>query len=255
MSRPTLQALLAQAAELRAVGYTWPAIAKRVHRKARTCQQWPRRHAADWDCYYQAARLRRFEETSEEAHTRLHGLLRSEDEKVRLKAIDLWIRNGSGVYDKLGATADWAAYRLDQAELRRGGQTIERFWGRAERKVNALRAAAGQPPLTADEWEEVEGAIAEAREARRPWLPAALAAFPEAAGEPVPPSRPTTPPAAAVPSPPGGLVVAISLLLAILVVGRGGPGLPDHETAARGTGFQPVRIGRAETLPIRAAGS
>src|SRR6478752_9745744 len=111
-----LQSLLARAAELRAVGYTWPAIAKRVHRKARTCQQWPRRCAADWQFYYQAARLRRFEETSEEAHTRLHGLLRAEDEKVRLKAIDLWLKAGAGVYDTLGATAAWAAYRLDQAD-------------------------------------------------------------------------------------------------------------------------------------------
>src|SRR4051812_47156487 len=104
--------------------------------------------------------------------------------------------------------ASFAAYRLVQAEHRRGGRKNNRFWERAQPKVNALRAASGQPPLTADEWEDVEAAIAEAREAKRPWLAAALAAFPQAAA------------------------TAAAVVLALLLVGRPGPLAPGGSSVS-----------------------
>ena len=118
--RKNLQALLAQAAELRAVGYTWPAIARRVHRKARTCQQaGPGGFAARCSSTTRTPAFAVRGDQRRRPH-RLHALLRSEDEKVRLKAIDLWLKAGSGVYNTLGKTAEWAAFRLERAEERRG---------------------------------------------------------------------------------------------------------------------------------------
>lgn len=60
MSR-NMHALLTVAAELRAVGYPWEAVARRVHRRPKTCQGWPGRYRRDWETIYQEVRQRRFE--------------------------------------------------------------------------------------------------------------------------------------------------------------------------------------------------
>lgn len=73
------------------------------------------------------------------------------------------------MYASLGKTAESAAYHLDKADTKRGCNRNNRFWERVERKVNATRAANGLPPLSAEEWEEVESQIAEARTEGRPW--------------------------------------------------------------------------------------
>jgi hypothetical protein len=51
--------LLAVAAEMRAIGYAWAAIAAEVNRKPDTCQKWPSRYRDDWDDVYRAAQRRR----------------------------------------------------------------------------------------------------------------------------------------------------------------------------------------------------
>ena len=58
-----MPSLLAIAAEMRAVGHPWETVAHKVHRKARTCQQWPARYGPVWDKVYGDAQRRRFEET------------------------------------------------------------------------------------------------------------------------------------------------------------------------------------------------
>ena len=56
--KPDTHALLAVAAELRAAGATWEAVARRVGRESSTCRKWPSRYAADWAAMEQAARAR-----------------------------------------------------------------------------------------------------------------------------------------------------------------------------------------------------
>ena len=72
---------------LRAVSHPWEGVAKHVHRKASTCQKWTSRYRREWERLYRHAPLRRFDETSNEAHSVLKGLLRAKDEKTRLKAV------------------------------------------------------------------------------------------------------------------------------------------------------------------------
>jgi hypothetical protein len=87
--------LVVHAAELRAVGYSWETVALRVHRKTRTCQKWPSRHRALWDSTYRVAQQKRFQEINTEASAHLQGLMRSEDEKIQLKATEVWMRCGA----------------------------------------------------------------------------------------------------------------------------------------------------------------
>ena len=101
MSRNTFD-LLSQAAELRAVGHTWAAVAERVHRKPVTCQKWTSRYRREWERLYRHAQLRRFDETSNEAHSVLKALLRDKDPKARVKAVEVWLKCGAGAYGRKG---------------------------------------------------------------------------------------------------------------------------------------------------------
>ncbi|HEX3149957.1 MAG TPA: DUF1553 domain-containing protein [Gemmataceae bacterium] len=101
MSQNTIT-LLTQAAELRAVGHTWDAIARRVNRKARTVQKWPTRFSYEWAKVYRAVQLRHFEETSNEARAHLRALMRDDDKRVKHKAIELWTKCAAAVYGKDG---------------------------------------------------------------------------------------------------------------------------------------------------------
>ncbi|HVK09199.1 MAG TPA: hypothetical protein VM597_10520, partial [Gemmataceae bacterium] len=94
--------LLTVAAELRTIGYSWAAIAEEVNRKPETCQKWPARYPDDWDAVYREAQRKRFDETSAEAHGVFKVLLRSMDDKVRLKAVDVWLKCGAGGYGHQG---------------------------------------------------------------------------------------------------------------------------------------------------------
>ena len=94
--------LLTQAAELRAVGHPWEGVAKHVNRKASTCQKWTSRYRREWERLYRHAQLRRFDETSNEAHSVLKGLLRAKDDKSRLKAVEVWLKCGAGTFSRKG---------------------------------------------------------------------------------------------------------------------------------------------------------
>src|SRR5688500_385799 len=76
-----MQTLLTVAAELRAAGASWEAVADSVHRKPTTCQKWPSRFRQDWNSIYHEAQRRRFEETSNEALTLIRTLMRDADHK------------------------------------------------------------------------------------------------------------------------------------------------------------------------------
>ena len=98
-----LHSLLTIAAEMRAVGHSWDAVAAKVQRRPRTCQNWTSRHRSDWEALYHEAQTRRFHETSEEAHTLLKNLMRDDDKKVRYQAIALWVKSGAAAYGLTGA--------------------------------------------------------------------------------------------------------------------------------------------------------
>lgn len=114
MSRQ-LDSLIAQAAEMRAAGYTWSAVGKKVNRRARTCQRWPRLHPFEWEFHYQAARQARFEQIAHEADTHLNTLMRSDDPKVQLKAVELSLWFAAGAYSGLSTVSMGATYRVNQA--------------------------------------------------------------------------------------------------------------------------------------------
>ena len=97
-----LRTLLTVAAEMRAVGHPWAAVAAKVHRKVETCQKWPNRFRDDWADLFRTAQMKRFDETSNEAHSLLKCLMRDDDGKVRLKAIEVWLKCGAAAYGAQG---------------------------------------------------------------------------------------------------------------------------------------------------------
>ena len=90
MPRPqkrTLE-LLAQAAELRAGGQSWPQVGDKVGRDAETVRGWPRRYPADWERLYREAARHSTQLIHAMARAVLHNLLLARDDKTRLAAID-----------------------------------------------------------------------------------------------------------------------------------------------------------------------
>src|SRR5690242_8821686 len=69
MSR--IESVLKQAAELRAVGHPWEEVAQKLHRKVKTCLNWPSAYPSLWKTLYRAAQERRFDQTANECHTYL----------------------------------------------------------------------------------------------------------------------------------------------------------------------------------------
>src|SRR5215468_6399811 len=99
MSR-NLHALIAVAAEMRAVGHPWDVVAAKVNRKADTWQKWPTRYAAQWEPLYRAAQLKRFDQIHNEANTHLQNLMRSKDDKVRERATHVYMRCAAAAFAK-----------------------------------------------------------------------------------------------------------------------------------------------------------
>src|SRR5258708_33936875 len=148
-----LQSLLNVAAELRAVGHTWETVARRVHRKARTCQKWPSRFPIQWDAVYRAAQRRRFDEISNEAATHLQDLMRCDDLKIRVKASEVWVR--CGVAALVGDRANTDEIDPEVEEARRLLAAVRSDGARARPAMEAERKKAGLPPFTDDEFEEL----------------------------------------------------------------------------------------------------
>jgi hypothetical protein len=80
---PELQELLTTAAEMRAEGAGWEAIAAKVRRSADTVRRWPQRHAALWQRLFREAEERLVAEASAESVLVLRRSLRDPDDKVR----------------------------------------------------------------------------------------------------------------------------------------------------------------------------
>ena len=104
---PCVHDLLAVAAEMRAVGYSWEAVAEKVRRKPETCQKWPARHAAEWEPRYRAAQLKRFDDLHNEVGYHLNQLLRDGDKKVKAEAIKV-------LTAQLTSLLSWLEHRLPE---------------------------------------------------------------------------------------------------------------------------------------------
>jgi predicted metal-dependent phosphoesterase TrpH len=72
---------LAEAADLRAAGKSWEAVAAALRRVVATCRGWPNRYRPTWDRLYQAAERDHMTEARAEATALLRQQLRSEDTK------------------------------------------------------------------------------------------------------------------------------------------------------------------------------
>src|SRR5262249_49541177 len=83
---PALMAMITVAADLRAVGASWAAVAEKVQRSPETCRTWPRLYPEAWRRLLAQAEDRLTEEAGGEARTYLRKLLRSEDERIVLGA-------------------------------------------------------------------------------------------------------------------------------------------------------------------------
>src|SRR5262245_19574352 len=151
----TRKTLLAQAAELRAVGFPWEQVAQKVGRKIKTCQNWPIRYRAEWEELYRSVEDRRYQETCKEAHTHLINLMRDPDKKVKQKAVDSWHKYGVAAYSRATgnmvlpapAAPDKPPHPNDKlfAELRECGDA-------AREQIDKRRAHEGKPPATDDEF-------------------------------------------------------------------------------------------------------
>jgi len=143
--------LLTVAAELRTAGASWDAVARKVHRKPKTCQKWPSRFRQQWDQLYRSAQQRRFEETSNEAHTLLKHLMRSDDDKLRLRSIEIWLRNGAAAYGLHGNLLQPvipANGSPNDSLLAQMGQYMEQD----RQRIDKRRALHGLPPANDDEF-------------------------------------------------------------------------------------------------------
>lgn len=83
---PELRERVARAAELRAEGRPWAAVAEQLGLATATVQAYPRRHPKLWAVAERRAWDRALAEAAAEAVTTLRRLLRSDDEKVNRDA-------------------------------------------------------------------------------------------------------------------------------------------------------------------------
>lgn len=84
--KPPPDSVLARAAELRAGGSAWEAVAAEVGRAADTVRKWPALYPDRWQAALRDAERRLVAEAGAESVLILRTLLRSKDEKVRRDA-------------------------------------------------------------------------------------------------------------------------------------------------------------------------
>jgi len=87
--KPHLFDLVVKAADLRARGVSWAAVAAKVGRKVDTVEEWPKRYADVWKQALAEGRLAAASETASEGGAVLRLLLRSNDEKIKRDAVRL----------------------------------------------------------------------------------------------------------------------------------------------------------------------
>lgn len=142
-----LQTLMTIAAELRSGGYPWERVAAEVHRKPRTCSQWPSRYKQDWDRLYRDAQQKRYDEAGNEGLTFLRSWMRGKDPKWSLKAIEILFRAGP----KPTVVEQAAVLSSMDREI----ETQRKLLHHERERMDRLRARDGLPPLTDDEfWEQ-----------------------------------------------------------------------------------------------------
>jgi hypothetical protein len=87
--KPHLFDLIVKAADLRARGVSWAAVAAKVGRKVMTVEEWPKRFPEVWKQAFAEARVASASETASEGGAVLRLLLRSQDEKIKRDAVRL----------------------------------------------------------------------------------------------------------------------------------------------------------------------
>jgi hypothetical protein len=81
-----MQERLREAAEWRAMGASWPAVANQLGCRPEVCERWPDRYPLDWHHFLARAREKLAQETFSEALRVLLSHMRSRNEKVRHEA-------------------------------------------------------------------------------------------------------------------------------------------------------------------------
>src|SRR5216684_7624036 len=81
-----LNALIAQAAAMRAVGKTWQTIATELDRSSETVRRWPERHPKEWIEHYRTVESYIIAEAAGEARLILRNMLRAKKGHFRLHA-------------------------------------------------------------------------------------------------------------------------------------------------------------------------
>ena len=126
MSQPSeeLLAVMELAAQQRAAGSSWDAVAAKVGRGTRTCRGWPAAYPDVWRRLYRQAERHLLAEAGAEAVAILRTLLRSQDDKTRLAAATLLLKSRGADRDPPEEPADdglagFVAHlkELDDAEL------------------------------------------------------------------------------------------------------------------------------------------
>jgi predicted Zn-dependent protease len=150
--------LMKLAADLRAGGNSWDAIAVKVQREPRTCRGWPVRYPEVWRQLYDAAVDQFLEEAGDEATFYLRKLLRADTPK------DPWLQQNTAKFlatqrrearrerraaaTQAGLPAEWVPYfayleKLSDAELK---AFLDQFAARRlARPRPALPAGDGEP--------------------------------------------------------------------------------------------------------------
>ncbi|HEX3147598.1 MAG TPA: c-type cytochrome, partial [Gemmataceae bacterium] len=97
--------------------------------------------------------MRRFEETSNEAHSRLKALMRDDDKRVQHKAIELWIKCAATAYSKDGmftvaAPVDETDGKIDPEWAAQNIAHMNQSYKQDLQRIVDNRAKAGLPPYT-----------------------------------------------------------------------------------------------------------
>lgn len=87
-----LHGLLARAAQMRAGGETWPAVATALGRAVSTVEQWPSRHPQAWSKALVGAIENALGEYENEALLTARMMLRSKDERAKADAMRALLR-------------------------------------------------------------------------------------------------------------------------------------------------------------------
>src|SRR5262249_56178833 len=130
------------------------------------CLKWARAEAAVGKRLYREGQERRFDQTSNECHSLLVGLTRSKDEKVRERAIGLYVKLGAQAWGKTGTmVVDVPKVPLEgNAEIH---ARLSRVLDEARTEIDRKRAKAGQPPVSNDEFMEAWKKEVDARPPKR----------------------------------------------------------------------------------------